>query len=114
MSANKLQTLLHKLSEAQALPDVEQAVENELLSYVTEDNRICPKPPEWDSMYQLLSDTKREFPPLILASWWESTDKDKHYRLKQQINFAKEHHLLLDVAEYLLALPDEHWVYIDE
>ena len=62
-------------------------------------------------MYKLLPDKNRELPPLILASWWETSDKDKQYRLKQQINLAKEHHLLLDIAEYLLALPNEHWAY---
>ena len=35
MTTDILQDLLHKLREAQALPDIEQAVEIVLLSYVT-------------------------------------------------------------------------------
>ena len=114
MTTNKLQALLHKLREAQALPDIDQAVENELLSYVIQNNRVCPNPPEWDGMYKLLPDKNRVLPPLILASWWNSSDDDKQYRLKQQIQWAKEHHLLLEIAEYLLALSHDDWTYIDE
>jgi len=64
------------------------------------DNFLCPKPQKWNEIYQKLRvarDTSKESTipqppiPLILAGWWASTNKDKHERWAQTLEWAKRY-----------------------
>jgi hypothetical protein len=66
-----------------------------LWSYCTESNRVCPHPPEWHQLYNMLNDTWQkpnggwEPPlPLILGAFHDSTPLDKQLRFKEHVEWA--------------------------
>ena len=67
----------------------------ELLEYVTTENRICPQPQRWNYLWKMLPDKKRVGNgwrpplPLILGAWWHTSDLEKTERLKQHIEYAE-------------------------
>jgi len=87
----------------------------ELLGYCRENGRICPRPQQWNELYQLLLTTPRTVVgqkprlPLILAAWWETSDEEKHERLEQQIRWAHDHAMFHPAAKYLASLPEDKW-----
>lgn len=115
----KKYTLLSRLKELQRMPTIENELEDELLLFVQDNNRVCPVPPEWNKLFQLLpgsTDTdKVDKPyPLILNAWWYSSDNDKRNRLKDQIHWAKEHNGLIEITDYLLTLTESDWMHVKE
>lgn len=91
-----------------------------LLSYVQENHKVCPKPPLWNDLWSNLPDLKRNGygwdppPPLILAAWHETTDKEKAERLVLHIGYAFAHGALETVDQYLRALKEDEWVHKGE
>lgn len=77
--------------------------------------RVCPMPPAWQRLYDLLPDTRQvgngwQPPlPLILAGWHFSSDHDKRARLHKHVEWASEHGALPAVHDFLLALPADKW-----
>jgi hypothetical protein len=87
-----------------------------LLDYCSSDGRICPLPRVWHEFWRSLpergrSGDKSQAPlPLILSSWWASSDDAKHARLREQIVWASDH-ACLDIAwPYLTNLPHKNWL----
>ena len=85
----------------------------ELISYVSSKNRICPNPVEWDAVSKIIGAAKpgHKCTPLILAGWAFSSDVQKRDRLIQQIKFSQS--LGEDVferfAQSLYNLKKEDW-----
>lgn len=92
----------------------------DLLIYVRQDGRVCPKPQLWNELWSKLA-AKNQMgagwippAPLILAAWHFSSDDEKANRLAEQIQYA---HLLgfLDEADrFLRSLAEDSWVHRGE
>jgi hypothetical protein len=88
----------------------------DLLEYVKTDGRICPNPPEWNTLWKMLPDRKRvglgwEPPvPLILSAWWNSSHLEKILRLDQHIHYAADHGMLNEIDIYLRGLKPDQWI----
>ena len=106
----------------------------ELLTYCTSDERICPQPILWHQLWQLLKGRARARrttgydiaqsvdedegtyrqrfePPLpnVLSSWWGTSDVQKMETLRKQLLWAAQHGVL-DVAEaFLRGLAPDDW-----
>ena len=88
-----------------------------LLDYVQSDRRICPMPPEWNELWNMLPNRMRVGgswdppPPLILAAWWDTPYLAKILRLQEHIRYAEAHGVLEEVDNYLRSLEPEQWFY---
>ncbi|MEP2651004.1 MAG: hypothetical protein ABJH06_03335 [Paraglaciecola sp.] len=84
-----------------------------LKEYCRAENRVCPNPPQWAKLHQLLirSGGQKDLPlPLILGYWHESTHIEKSTCVEEQIDWAAKNNCLQVLAEYLLQLRSEHWL----
>jgi hypothetical protein len=83
-----------------------------LLAFVSTDDRVCPRPIEWNRLYELIGGKMSAWeppPPLILAAWGYASDDEKAARLREHIEWAAANGML-DVAEkFLMELPVEGW-----
>lgn len=90
---------------------------DELLAYVQADDRVCPKPQQWDAMWKMLPDRQRVGAgwepalPLILAAWWETPILLKVLRLREHIEYAAARGLLEQVDGFLRSLPESQWAH---
>ena len=88
--------------------------------YCQSEGRICPKPHFWNEFWNGLPNKKRKenswepSVPLILASWWETTDKDKQDRFDVHIRYAFENGYGKKAQEYLMSLSEHDWHHIGE
>jgi hypothetical protein len=93
-----------------AAGDLEQ-----LLAYCSANSRVCPQPQRWNELYQMLPETHRkgmgfEPPvPLILAAWWEASDRQKKERLKVHLLWANDHGALATIGKFLRSLAESDW-----
>lgn len=77
--------------------------------------RVCPRPLMWDKLYHLLPNRRRigvrsEPPvPLILSSWWVTSDNEKRDRLRVHVEWAERYGALAPVLAWLAALPESEW-----
>jgi hypothetical protein len=88
-----------------------------LLTYVSQDNRVCPEPMYWEQLWRKLPGREKYemengniLRPLILAAWWEANDMEKAERLQLQIQYASENGVLNAVDRYLRKLRPENWL----
>lgn len=92
---------------------------NLLLEYVQTNGRVCPNPPEWQALWEMLPDKQRigsgwKPPlPLILAAWSQPA-LFKKLRLKEHIRYAAEHQVLDQVDEFVRGLEPDQWYIISE
>ena len=90
---------------------------NELLLFVTSDNRVCPQPQKWGELWKMLPDRKQKVTggwepplPLILAAWWHANDSEKRKRLNEHIKYANENGIISEVSNYLYSLSSDDWI----
>ena len=91
----------------------------DLIVYVTSNERVCPQPMKWDKMWQVMGSPSRNIPdfpglPLILNGWHMSTDKEKRLRLIEQIKFGNQMGTLDKVDKFLRALSEDDWHHCPE
>jgi hypothetical protein len=90
----------------------------ELILYVSSNNRVCPNPLEWDGVSRIIGAAQpgHKCVPLILAGWAFSSDEQKRDRVIEQIRFA--HSLGEDIfsafSKALYGLKEEEWCYGSE
>jgi hypothetical protein len=86
-----------------------------LLAFVQADERVCPRPIEWNQFWQSLPGAQRTehgftpAAPLILAAWHGSSDHQKADRLREHIMWAAAHGALDEADQFLRQLPLEAW-----
>lgn len=91
-----------------------------VLALAAENGRICPKPPKWATLYELLPNTRRDgygcipAAPLILGAWWATADEQKISRLREHLEWANEQGALDRVHRFLAALPESEWHHAGE
>jgi S-adenosylmethionine synthetase len=106
-----------EMAPAESVPnEAEVSVKLEaLLTFVQEDDRICPRPGCWNELAEMLPGRERHAqdggapPPLILTGWHCSSDPDKSMRLREQIEYAARHGVLDRVDAFLRRLRPEDW-----
>ena len=92
----------------------------QLLSFCRENGRVCPLPQRWGDIYRMLPETQRRGIgwepglPLILAAWWEASDRQKQERLELHIRWAHDHGALDQIANLLHSLPESEWHHVGE
>jgi hypothetical protein len=98
---------------------MDESVES-LVSYCREDDRVCPLPPLWNRLWEMLPDRTRVGagwqppPPLILAAWHDTPAMLKKLRLAEHIHWAAQHGALELVGKFLRDLREEDWFHIGE
>jgi hypothetical protein len=91
-----------------------------LLNYVRENDRVCPRPPIWDDLWRMLPNRTRKGAgwnppvPLILAAWYETSDKQKADRLAQHIRYAHENGAIDVLEKFIRRLDEESWIHRGE
>jgi hypothetical protein len=90
-----------------------------LLTFVTEEGRVCPMPQQWNQLWEMLPDRKRVGngweppPPLILAAWHDTPAMAKVLRLREHIEYASSKGVLAEVERFLRALPVTAWLHVE-
>jgi len=88
-----------------------------LLAFCRENQRVCPMPDRWNTLFEMLPQRKRTAIgwepalPLNLEAWDHTPAALKTLRLAEHIEWAAQHGALDAVAQYLRALPDEDWLH---
>jgi hypothetical protein len=89
----------------------------ELLDLCTRNNRVCPHPPKWAKLWEIIIEHKKEGVrwnpprPMILARWWDSTAAEKRACLKQHIRWAHEHDILEKIDNFIRNLSEDDWYH---
>jgi hypothetical protein len=88
----------------------------ELIDRIYLNGLCCPTPKFWTelgnhiSSSQSFSNSGERYPPsLILAGWWESSDREKRARLLEQVLFAYRHGAINEALDFLSSLSDDAW-----
>ena len=86
-----------------------------LLTFVRADDRVCPRPFDWQKFWESLPATRQTSTgwqpalPLVLAGWWGSTNQQKAERLSEHIVWAAQHGGLDAADSFLRGLTTEGW-----
>jgi len=92
----------------------------EVLIETQKNNRVCPQPQKWHQLYEMLPDKKRSGTgwepslPLILGAWSDTPAMSKMLRLREHIEWAKDHECLHSIFTFLVNLPESEWHHIGE
>jgi len=92
----------------------------EVLALAQSNNRVCPQPRKWNELYKLLPNTRRvghgwkPSIPLILGSWFDSSDMQKMSRLREHIEWAHDNNCLGTICQFLENLKEEEWHHLNE
>lgn len=84
-----------------------------LWSYCTANDRVCPMPQRWNELFQKLKDTRRAGNgwepalPLILAAWDDTGVMFKTLRLREHIEWARDHGQLDEIGTFTRALREK-------
>lgn len=87
----------------------------EIIDETSKDGRICPQPPVWNRLWELLPDRVQigagwQPPlPLILAAWNFTSDQEKRERLLLHLRWAEQHNALDTIASFLSTLTAKDW-----
>jgi len=85
----------------------------ELIEFMTQDDRICPQPKQWTVLWELMlrheKGEGKPGPSLVLAAWHATTDLDKRVRFKEHLEWAEQLGILDEVSTYLYNLSENEW-----
>ena len=90
------------------------------IAEATRNKRICPMPPLWNQLYELLPNRKRKgfgwepALPLILAAWHEASGLSKALRLKEHLEWAESHGALDQVYTFMISLSERDWYHFGD
>jgi hypothetical protein len=87
---------------------------DELVARLDGEGRVCPLPRPWDRLHRHLTslkpgDADRPPVPLILAGWNFSSDSEKRMRLIDQLDWARQHGVLVEARVFLAGLSPDDW-----
>ncbi len=83
---------------------------DEVTSFCTRANRVCPAPRLWLDLYEQLGGKAAGAPiPLVLGAWSLTSDRDKRDRFLELLTFANERGRMGEAARFLLRLSSDQW-----
>ena len=91
-----------------------------LIAYCRDNSRVCPMPPLWKELYELLPNRQRvgggwePALPLILAAWHDTPAISKMLRLEEHIRWAAEHNTLESVGVFIRNLEENDWLHLGQ
>lgn len=91
-----------------------------LVSYCSENDRICPAPQIWNKLYGKLPNKVRVGSgwnpslPLILAAWYETSDEDKAARFMEHLAWARDNNYLDEFDRLVRKINEEDWHHIND
>ena len=100
--------------------EMSEEIVEEVMEYCRANNRICPMPKQWNTLWKMLPGSDRVTSgfrpplPLILGSWHDSTPDMKMRRLTEHIQWAITHHAIVPIVGYLYGLSEEDWLHFGE
>ena len=83
-------------------------------------NRVCPLPPHWVQLYEMLPDKKRTArgwepaPPITGPAWVTTPSMPKRMFLRDHIEWAAAHGALDAVMAFLKSLPEDQWHHMGD
>jgi hypothetical protein len=83
-------------------------------------NRVCPLPARWAQLYDMLPDkdrsrgTWRLSRPVSIGAWATSSAMYKRLVLREHIEWASAHGMLLAVQAFLEQLDEPQWLHFSE
>lgn len=92
----------------------------DLISYASENGRVCPVPMRWNELWDMLPGRHRvgsgwEPPaPLILAAWWGTPASSKILRVREHLEYASEEGVLAEVDTFVRSLPETDWAHLGD
>ncbi|MDC3323245.1 hypothetical protein OAW20_02160 [Gammaproteobacteria bacterium] len=90
----------------------------EIIDFCKKEDRICPMPVIWNQMWKNFSkgEQPREYIPLILSTWWGSTDRAKRERFLSLIEYCWENYPenRKSISHKIKSLRKEDWHYCSE
>ena len=100
------------------MTDKTQSLPRDFYDLIDRDGRVVPLPVNWNELWKSIDKEvpverrKTNFPPpLILAGWNFSSDKEKRDRFLYQLEWAVSHGLTDRAVRYLQGLSPENWYY---
>lgn len=107
--------LTRRSAEVPAPPPKLPTIHDAMLE-VRRNNRVCPSPPRWQQLYEMLPNRtqSRPTPPLLGASWQATPSLSKRMCLREHLAWAETHESLPQVLEFLRQLPEEEWHHMGE
>ncbi len=91
-----------------------------LIAYCRDNSRVCPMPPLWKELYELLPNRQRvgggwePALPLILAAWHDTPAISKMLRLEEHIRWAAEHNALESIGVFIRNLEENDWLHLSQ
>ena len=92
----------------------------ELIAYCRQSRRVCPQPLRWQELWELLPARERvgngwqPASPLILATWWDTSDLEKMARLAEHLKWAQQNGALASASTYLRNLKEKEWHHLGD
>lgn len=83
-------------------------------------NRVCPRPPQWDAFMQLLParksmrGTQQPPAPATGAAWTVTPALTKRLCFREQIEWAEQAGVLEAVMQFMQSMPEEEWLHMGE
>jgi hypothetical protein len=83
-------------------------------------NRVCPTPPKWQQLYQLLAAKAHEGgrspppEPLTGEAWLNTPALAKRMSFRDHIEWAAAHGCIDEVFGFVKRLPEDHWHHMGE
>jgi hypothetical protein len=91
-----------------------------LVSYCSENERICPLPQIWNKLYGKLPNRTQVGSgwnpslPLILGAWYESSDEDKAARFIEHLAWARDNNYLDDFDRLVRKIKEDDWHHLND
>ena len=89
----------------------------DLMALIRRDNRVCPQPARWLEFYALLEQlsggAKMPAPPLVGAAWAATPALAKRMCFREQVEWAAANNVKNAAWQYLRALPQADWYYME-
>jgi len=79
-------------------------------------NRVCPRPNQWQTLYDMLPNRTKSkpTPPLIGAKWNSTPSITKRTCLREHFEWAEQHGVLAQVMNFMKALPETDWFHMND
>jgi hypothetical protein len=88
-----------------------------LMVIARRNNRVCPRPPQWSQLYQLLGGERQAdllSPPVQSWLWPRLSGLQKRLRFREHVEWAERHGRLEQIARFMTALQEDDWVHMGE